>query len=98
MNWQFLAVEGGEDDKGNLEDKPLADMDSMVIGSQMDAIEEDEKAFKLLYMPSFDLTVNLYSSVFTAAGLQGIKVMRRAFENTREVRLRPETTHKAMVS
>jgi hypothetical protein len=66
----------------------------MIIGKDMKMIKNDPSTSKLLSLPTFDMEVNLYSSVVTT-GSGRTKLLMKSPTNDRIQRARAESTQKA---
>lgn len=96
MNWQYLIVDVSSNSYGSPGKKknreiPLNDVESMIIGKDMKMIKNDPSASKLLSLPTFDMEVNLYSSVVTTSNGR-TKLLMKSPTNDRIQRARAEST------
>lgn len=77
----------------NNKETPINDYESMLVGQEMKAIRKDKMAPKLLPLVTINMKVNLYSSVIMTKDGK-YKCIKKAVENNRTERARPEATNK----
>ena len=92
-NWQCFVIHITIAKPDEVVVKPLPDFECIQIGMALSSTKKNPQTHKKLFCPSIGLAMNVYSCIAISKNGE-FKVVKKAVNNERDERRRPEETEK----